>query len=691
MVPNSSEDGEEVFFPETGTLSSHSNNLGDDSSDDSAAAVDAQEALDSSNLLENDEYDISVEDQSKRLQDHHECQDYYHDEKTDELLGQELHDKERSSIVPDEDQNSLPNSEKLDGDDLRLDCRQSESSSSDSQPKMNVSRQQIQSSSTEHLEYDTSADEPLTSCVSEIESSSSANNIDSTTDETNQPSVFSKLRVKRLEGNPFTLEDLDESMTIEDIKKKIDDKIGWDVAQQRIIYRGKVLQNDQTALDCKLENDGWIHVVTQLPRSEEVQASSPATQASLSSPSLLQTQDHRLEDLVTSISDQINALGSQTGSQNMFEGFQPAALPSNPRSGGRSTRNGGGRIPRRNPLLNESCVEHIHQSIATIETLVGNAYDCLEDPSHEHLEQDDDFILPLALDTLLDDLDDDPNPRGNKFTTDMGEMDLSLEHDSISHGSNVDRKRKFVEGQWIDVLDTVNQWLEATVMKVSSDGRKVHIHYNAWGERWDEVLDVNSDRIAPFRTKTRQHGSCRNASATAAAWVAQAPTIAGESNESNLRAVMPKVYNTIENVLMPMFRDAAKGIQDESESEKSLGQIIHIAPVLDRVGRMLTDMAQQLANRPRFKRRIAVLRITNCQSLINLLNQSALPLGLKLPEGSNDSHHSPRGERDEAIERRGWDASFLELMQDSDGSRSGRRGNVDVVIHAIVTPAAQNV
>lgn len=38
----------------------------------------------------------------------------------------------------------------------------------------------------------------------------------------------------------------------------------------------------------------------------------------------------------------------------------------------------------------------------------------------------------------------------------------------------------FYLGQWIDVKDTVNQWLEATVMNVDLRERKVFVHYNGW-------------------------------------------------------------------------------------------------------------------------------------------------------------------------------------------------------------------
>ena len=35
----------------------------------------------------------------------------------------------------------------------------------------------------------------------------------------------------------------------------------------------------------------------------------------------------------------------------------------------------------------------------------------------------------------------------------------------------------------------------------------LYIHYNGWANRWDEWIDINSPRIAPFRTHTIQYPS----------------------------------------------------------------------------------------------------------------------------------------------------------------------------------------
>lgn len=61
---------------------------------------------------------------------------------------------------------------------------------------------------------------------------------------------------------------------------------------------------------------------------------------------------------------------------------------------------------------------------------------------------------------------------------------------------------RFYQGKRLDVQDTENKWLEATVLDVSSDKKRIHVHYDGWPSRWDEWIESDSIRVAPFRTKT---------------------------------------------------------------------------------------------------------------------------------------------------------------------------------------------
>jgi Ubiquitin family len=145
--------------------------------------------------------------------------------------------------------------------------------------------------------------------------------------------------------------------------------------------------------------------------------------------------------------------------------------------------------------------------------------------------------------------------------------------------SPLEANRRWYRGQWIDVRDTVNQWLEATIVDIVTtdeilpareddddnannanteqilepvtdpavsagdlEGRRrlllepcdegdaddeggelkgfrrrrtnkgvrlLLIHYNGWPHRWDEWLRSDSERIRPFRTRTRHPSGVR--------------------------------------------------------------------------------------------------------------------------------------------------------------------------------------
>ena len=64
----------------------------------------------------------------------------------------------------------------------------------------------------------------------------------------------------------------------------------------------------------------------------------------------------------------------------------------------------------------------------------------------------------------------------------------SCEDFSSQHGVQAFNysKRRMVVGQWIDVKDTIDQWLEATILEIKDD--QIYVHYNGWAPRWDEWI-----------------------------------------------------------------------------------------------------------------------------------------------------------------------------------------------------------
>lgn len=249
--------------------------------------------------------------------------------------------------------------------------------------------------------------------------------------------------------------------------------------------------------------------------------------------------------------------------------------------------------------------------------------------------------------------------------------------------------RQFYEGQWIDCRDTVNQWLEATVVDIvhpdeilppfdpdtdrtsptlipttdapipvtDLDGRRrlllepceeseseeqlgglhyrrrdsnravrlLHVHYNGWPVRWDEWLRSDSERLRPFRVRTRHAGP--SASPTVQSPMADAPRTHftnSDDETTDRRALLPELQRAIgtvqELLALTAVATSSMSIQtrsfhlpwhapsNEEEGENAAVEprarssrrsrqrdLEALAPLLDRLGRTLTDAAPHVA------------------------------------------------------------------------------------------------
>ena len=157
-------------------------------------------------------------------------------------------------------------------------------------------------------------------------------------------------------------------------------------------------------------------------------------------------------------------------------------------------------------------------------------------------------------------------------------------------------KSTYEVGEWVDVKDTINQWLEAQVIKVQNN--KAYVHYNGWGTRWDEWIEFSSPRMRNFKTFTLQTPLSFS--------VSPYPAIPCDSNiEPQERPVdifyyVEKTKNHLENLLDEMnkllnLRKKSNSLFKDDKFSKENYEILFKAtqmiPFLDRIGRMLSDIS----------------------------------------------------------------------------------------------------
>jgi Ubiquitin family/RNA binding activity-knot of a chromodomain len=179
---------------------------------------------------------------------------------------------------------------------------------------------------------------------------------------------------------------------------------------------------------------------------------------------------------------------------------------------------------------------------------------------------------------------------------DINEKIESIRQNLLTLENIITNNRNFHKGQWVDVKDTVDQWLEAQITDIrqASTETQVYVHYNGWPSRWDEWIDINSPRIQYFKTRTYQ----------SLASPMHSPYPVNMTDSEDLRSLGPFDLNECllqtlgileqTQVMLNLYNDPSH--QNSQESRNTAGLL---APLMDRIGRLLCDLGGIIGNTQR--------------------------------------------------------------------------------------------
>lgn len=317
---------------------------------------------------------------------------------------------------------------------------------------------------------------------------------------------YIRIKIKTIDSNihEFVFDEINPQ--VKEIKKKVEIKLKIPVNKQRLIYQGKVLQDNSCFSDYKLDNDDVIHLVEQQEFSPNVNSTTS------------QNTNY----------DPFNFLGGGNARNSTFGDIFNMILQTtrglnnnNPQSGQITNSYNNNRIPNNvnnNNLINipEIGLGGLTASLLNIPNWrnqnnfnnTNNSDSFFADfegyyipESFKSLEKRTSFnkvetieVIKQNINNVRELLRNIPSLNYDYFNT--------IKNIFTTNETSVNATLDFKIGQWIDAKDTLDIWVEAQIMDIKDN--KAYVHFYGWGNTFNEWIKTDSPRLALFRTYTLQ-------------------------------------------------------------------------------------------------------------------------------------------------------------------------------------------
>ena len=422
----------------------------------------------------------------------------------------------------------------------------------------------------------------------------------------NQQNNYIRIKIKTIDSNIHDIIFDESNPTIKDLKKKIEFKLKLPTANQRLIYQGRLLQDNQIFSDYKIENDHVIHLVEQDLQNNRTNNYPNPNNSNI--PDNPQNQNNNI----------LNILGRENNQTSPFSDIFNLIMQTS------NSLNNPTNNLRNNPLNLNNINSNINNSssIPVLENLFQNNFNNINNlnlninlfegyfipESFKNLEKQTSFNKLESIEVIKQNINNIRELFKNTPNLNF-EYSNSLKNIFLTNETSVNSTIDFKIGQWIDAKDNLDQWIEAQILEIKDN--KAFIHFFGWGNTWNEWIKTDSGRLAIFRTYTLQSPFSRYYSPFPNKKEDGGLCLTNMQNFDNfdnlhdiinfsdkLREKIMKIILIRENYSARLTNLTSKNIDEElNKFDKTIFfSMCQTAPLMDRIGRLLSDFSNYIFN-----------------------------------------------------------------------------------------------
>ena len=384
------------------------------------------------------------------------------------------------------------------------------------------------------------------------------------------------IKIKTLNTTTFPIT-IYKKAKISELKSEIFKKVRIHKNNQKLIFQGRVLDNDKYITDYKIDQYDVIHLVETDSREYQAPPSN-------NNNSNRNTTFDEYERMINSIFPPLDSILNLNFRSNNNQNNQ-------------NTINN-----NQNNINNNNNNQNVINNSAANDNDTEGIFD-----SFKYLLKYKTYNFIKAGEVITQNYDNLYNMYNNLIDLNMDNSKSIKKLYSSNYNTN------FKVGQWIDIKDRYDSWIEGQITAINNN--RIKVQYMGMPPNMNEWIEKKSDRIALFRTYTSQK-NLKN-------FYSLYPNKSNEYNREQIHAQenIPIYYTGIKKfeplnnhliLFMDLFKEKIRGLLKVKESlDRGVGNFetkedfldnerfyflgcMQIFPLLDRFGRIMIDLANYL-------------------------------------------------------------------------------------------------